>query len=244
VQSVSGVGTTGQVLTSNGSGALPTWQTGGSSYTFADSLVNTSGTVTLSGDSASPAASSYYGTNGSSVLGYYALPGSSIAYYNGAYATTSSAYWEASNSTTYGDFTVSGAPALTARQNLNFGTVSAPSPEYPGIAFTAPYTGTIRVSMYANITLPDAAGVTMGLQLYESTTATVIDNKSLTNGLSSSTSLVQYYPIECCGYFAVTASTAYQFRARQNSSTGTSTCYLGASSNGDSSLCFRMEYVF
>ena len=41
---------------------------------FSDSLVNTSGTVTLVNDSASPTASQYYGTNGSSTLGYYNLP--------------------------------------------------------------------------------------------------------------------------------------------------------------------------
>ena len=51
----------------------------GSSYTFADSLVNTGGTVTLVGDTASPGASEYYGTNGSSVLGYYALPSGTIS---------------------------------------------------------------------------------------------------------------------------------------------------------------------
>jgi hypothetical protein len=50
----------------------------GAELTFADSLVNTAGTVTLKNDSASPAASSYYGTNGSSVLGYYTLPVSGI----------------------------------------------------------------------------------------------------------------------------------------------------------------------
>jgi hypothetical protein len=41
---------------------------------FSDSLVNTSGTVTLVNDSVSPTASQYYGTNGSSTLGYYNLP--------------------------------------------------------------------------------------------------------------------------------------------------------------------------
>jgi trimeric autotransporter adhesin len=51
-----------------------TWATpGGASYTFADSLVNTAGTVTLVGDSASPGASMYYGTNSGSTLGYYSL---------------------------------------------------------------------------------------------------------------------------------------------------------------------------
>jgi hypothetical protein len=44
-QNVSGVGTTGQVLTSNGAGALPTWQASGAStpalQTFSGSLTNT-----------------------------------------------------------------------------------------------------------------------------------------------------------------------------------------------------------
>lgn len=43
--------------------------------TFSDSLVNTSGTVTLVNDTPTPGVSSYYGTNGSSVLGYYPLSG-------------------------------------------------------------------------------------------------------------------------------------------------------------------------
>ena len=42
--------------------------------TFADSIVNNAGTVTLVNDSASPAASSYYGTDSSSVLGYHLIP--------------------------------------------------------------------------------------------------------------------------------------------------------------------------
>lgn len=45
-----------------------------SSLIFSDSLVNTGGTVTLVGDTASPTASQYYGTDGSSTLGYYNLP--------------------------------------------------------------------------------------------------------------------------------------------------------------------------
>lgn len=46
---------------------------------FADSIVDTAGTVTLVGDTPTPTASTYYGTNASSVLGYYALPVSSGA---------------------------------------------------------------------------------------------------------------------------------------------------------------------
>jgi hypothetical protein len=42
--------------------------------TFADSLVNTAGTVTLVNDSATPGDSMYYGTNSSGTLGYFSLP--------------------------------------------------------------------------------------------------------------------------------------------------------------------------
>jgi hypothetical protein len=67
----------GYVLTNNGSGIL-SWAAASSPLAFADSLVNTAGNVTLVNDTASPGASSYYGTNGSSVLGYYSLPVSGI----------------------------------------------------------------------------------------------------------------------------------------------------------------------
>lgn len=67
----------GYVLTNDGAGNL-SWAATSSPLVFSDSLVNTSGTVTLVNDSASPGASRYYGTNGSSVLGYYSLPVSGI----------------------------------------------------------------------------------------------------------------------------------------------------------------------
>ena len=47
--------------------------------TFSDSVKLSGSTVTLVNDSASPGASVYYGTNASSVLGYYTLPASSGA---------------------------------------------------------------------------------------------------------------------------------------------------------------------
>jgi hypothetical protein len=67
-------GTTGYVWTSTDTLGSGHWAPRGSSYTFSDSLVNTSGIVTLVNDSVSPSASQYYGTNASSILGYYNLP--------------------------------------------------------------------------------------------------------------------------------------------------------------------------
>ena len=54
------------------------WGAVGGSYIFTDSLNNSSSTITLVNDSASPGASKYYGTNGSSTLGYFSLPTSAV----------------------------------------------------------------------------------------------------------------------------------------------------------------------
>ena len=62
------------VTVSSSSGVTTISSSGGSSNTFADSVVNTGGTVTLVNDSASPGASKYYGTNSGSTLGYFSLP--------------------------------------------------------------------------------------------------------------------------------------------------------------------------
>jgi hypothetical protein len=47
---------------------------GGGTYTFANSIANTTNTITLVNDVASPSANYYYGTNGAGTKGYYALP--------------------------------------------------------------------------------------------------------------------------------------------------------------------------
>lgn len=63
----------------------------GSSLIFADSLSNSGGTVTLQNDSASPSASSYYGTDGSSILGYHPIPVTGVTVQNLPGSTTLSA---------------------------------------------------------------------------------------------------------------------------------------------------------
>ena len=78
---------------------------------FTDSLVNTGGTVTLVNDSASPTASQYYGTNGSSTLGYYNLPVSGINQLTG--------------DVTAGPGTGSQAASLVATSNATLTTLSA-----------------------------------------------------------------------------------------------------------------------
>lgn len=68
--------TSNSTLTTLSALSLPYSQVTGTPtpFTFSDSLVKVGTNVTLVNDTASPSASQYYGTNGSSVLGYYNLP--------------------------------------------------------------------------------------------------------------------------------------------------------------------------
>jgi hypothetical protein len=54
------------------------YQTGGASLSFANSIVNTSNTVTLVNDSATPGNSKYYGTNSGGTRGYFSLPAAGV----------------------------------------------------------------------------------------------------------------------------------------------------------------------
>ena len=76
------------VVTASGGGttnflrADGTWAAAGTALIFADSLVNTGGTVTLVNDSASPGNTKYYGTNGSGILGYYPITSGGVTSVN------------------------------------------------------------------------------------------------------------------------------------------------------------------
>jgi hypothetical protein len=94
--------TLNQVLGFNGFGWIPT--TSSASLTFADSLANSSGTVTLVNDSATPGNSKYYGTNSGGTLGYFSLP-------SGSGTVTSVALSDGSTSPFY---TISGSPVTTS----------------------------------------------------------------------------------------------------------------------------------
>lgn len=61
---------TNMVISDDGFGNITFDAASGSAPTFAQSLVNTSGTVTLVNDTASPGNNKYYGTNGSGVRGW------------------------------------------------------------------------------------------------------------------------------------------------------------------------------
>jgi hypothetical protein len=74
------VATSNNTLVTLSSLSLPYSQITGApaALTASDSVVITSGNITLVGDSATPGASKYYGTNSGSTLGYYSIPVSGI----------------------------------------------------------------------------------------------------------------------------------------------------------------------
>jgi len=64
----------GQALNAISTTGVPSCASVGSTYTASDSITLSAGNFTLVNDSASPAASNYYGTDSGGVLGYHLLP--------------------------------------------------------------------------------------------------------------------------------------------------------------------------
>jgi hypothetical protein len=158
-------GTTNTTLTTLSSLSLPYSQVTGTPtpLIFADSLVNSAGTVTLKNDSATPTASQYYGTNASSVLGYYNLPAPGTGTVTNFSFTNANGFTGVvTNPTTTPNLTLTGtltgdvtgtltATALTATTNSTLTTLSALS--LPGSQVTgnisgnsANVTGTVAIA--------------------------------------------------------------------------------------------------
>ena len=191
-----GIGTTGYVLTSNGSGA-PAWS--------------------------APVAGS--------------PPG---AYrYIGTYPQSTSNYWS-NTSGSYGEFTVVGTiPTISIQHNSGF-TVTNAGSDRPGCAFTAPRTGTIRVTFIASVLPGQIAGSnSWALQLYEGTTATAL--AYISGGVTAQATTNAEWPVTLIGYLPVTISTSYDIRLR-SATAGGSTFYVGASTVGNA-LNINLEYV-
>ena len=134
-----------------------------SALTFSDSLVNTGGTVTLVGDNPTPAANEYYGTNGSSVLGYYAFPS------GGANTSLSNLTSTSVNQTLF--------PSSNTK---NLGGQGAPWGGIYGNSFTAVTSGlgdAFDISA-GNYVAPDGITYTGGIHAQEGTTFVIFTNSN------------------------------------------------------------------
>ncbi len=146
--------------------------------------------------------------------------------YQGHMVDSSTDYWSRGN-TALGDMTTNGTPVLVQDYNSGMGTVTIASGDGPGIALTAPFTGTIEVTCVLFSQVP--AG-TMTVQLVEAGGTVLNGSRNL---VSASMTLV--------GVFDVTASSSYTFKLQTAITTGTG--YVGGVGTPGYSLGFSVKYI-
>ncbi len=146
--------------------------------------------------------------------------------YQGHMVDSSTDYWSRGN-TALGDMTTNGTPVLVQDYNSGMGTVTIASGDGPGIALTAPFTGTIEVTCVLFNQVP--AG-TMTVQLVEAGGTVLNGSRNL---VSASMTLV--------GVFDVTASSSYTFKLQTAITTGTG--YVGGVGTPGYSLGFSVKYI-
>lgn len=162
------------------------------------------------------------------------LPGS--LYASVYYPYNSTNFWSNAN-TSIGDYTVNGTiPSPSTYVNAGFGTISKATSSLPGINFSAPRTGTLRltVTLATIATASDFVVIT----LVESTTSTTLGSAGITfvSGASSGGGST------IVGYFPTTASTTYNFKLQSQTNAGTNQITGGGAATG-SQLTFAMEYI-
>lgn len=164
------------------------------------------------------------------------LPG--FNYANIFYPASTSNYWSNAN-TSLGDFTAHGTiPTPTVFQSSGFGAISVATSSLPGFNFSAPRTGTIKITAIATSEpTSNATLATWVLDLSESTTSTDIATVSGLGFLNSGVN----YPIVLSGYFNTTASTTYNFKLKSAVSAGT--FFIGDGAATGVQLSFQMEYI-
>lgn len=163
-------------------------------------------------------------------------------YYVSAYYPSSNANFWSSTSATSANFTTNGTiPAPTILVSSNFGTISNATSSLPGINFSAPRTGVIKVT--AQITGVAASTGTNNYQivLQESTTATTI---SLMGGTNNGTATNNTdFNFTMVGYLPVTSATTYNIKLTGSISTGTLNVGGQTAGVATSTLTFNLNYI-
>lgn len=169
------------------------------------------------------------------------LPGN--LYWSGYYPQSGSNYWTVATSATFIDFTVVGTiPSPTALVNSGF-TISKATSSLPGISFTAPRTGVIRIAVTASY-VPGSATIQniWAVKLQETTTSTYIAGCTGAVTANSTTDIAVTASFN--GYFVATAATAYNFNLQATNLTAGVTAFIGAfTNNNQPCLSFAMEYI-
>jgi microcompartment protein CcmK/EutM len=164
-----GAGTSGQVLTSNGSSA-PSWATNTPSFSglTTNGVIYATSSTTVGSTSAGT--SGYVLTsNGSGSAPTFQAPGSSptSSYWSGYFARTDQ--WQVTTSS-FGALTYdgSGGPALTQRQGTI--TVTAAGSSQPGITFTPASSSSVYIITVGLIGGTNGSGDDLAFQLTDGTT--------------------------------------------------------------------------
>jgi hypothetical protein len=137
---------------------------------------------------------------GGTTIPAWATPASNV-YWNGHYPSSASNNWSLTSSS-IADFTVNGTiPSPTMDSSSGFGTVSKATSNLPGVNFSAPRSGLLKITIDCS-TLA-GAGQGFGLRLVETTTATTLKDKGGTcpTGITIPTLLV--------GFLTVVSGTTY-----------------------------------
>ncbi len=162
--------------------------------------------------------------------------GANKGIYNGYF--TSAAQWTNSTSgTTFVDWTNAGTATLTDLYKFGFVTVTGAASSLPGLAFTAPASGTIKVTFNCHLGISSGAGEP-SVKLLESTTSTTLGYGScyfnFTNW-SITTPIV--------GYLNVTSGVAYNIKLLGNTGNGGVVHITVHETNDVTPLSMTLEYV-
>ena len=161
------------------------------------------------------------------------------AMYSGVFTGGSGGNYWSTTSHSKGDFTLSGTVSLTQLQNVGtsgFGTVSAAASSLPGITFTAPATGYVRVTSVLYGGTDATTGNSIAYFLTDGSGTVVAES----SGTTTTGSVQIGFCPTLIGYYSVTSGSSYTFKIMGATPNGTNYIY---SPDFGYLLSFHVEYV-
>lgn len=162
--------------------------------------------------------------------------------YHGYYPLSALNYWSnGTTGSTYGNFTVNGTipSPTTLYPTVGFTSVGLAASSLPGIAFTAPTTGTVFIE-FDIVQVASGSTTAINYQLFETTTSTIVGTAA-----GDANGYLFYATQSVNGFFDVTASTSYNIIVQSTLSAGTnnigSTIPTAAANAPE--LTIRMWYI-